>query len=112
MAVVTALRSAADIQSFMVEYYAAWGGWPHSDHLLGRRRGPCAVQRYGLLDYFFFNGNVRPEAGRQLVLADEFTSMLDEHDQDTECAASKGYGLVVFQKDVLPSKQAEAPERE
>jgi hypothetical protein len=59
-----------------------------------------------------FDGSVRPNAGCQLVLANEFTRMFDEHGQDIECATSKVDGLLVFQQDMLPRKQAEAPERE
>ena len=59
-----------------------------------------------------FDESVRPNAGGQLVPADELTSMFDEHRQDVECAASKAHGLLVFQQNLFPWKQAEAPERE
>jgi hypothetical protein len=59
-----------------------------------------------------FDESARPNPGCQLVLADEFASTFDEHCQDVECAASKAHTLLVFQQNLLPWKQAEAPERE
>src|SRR5262249_4913391 len=59
-----------------------------------------------------FDESAGPNAGGQLVFADEFTGMLDEHRQNIERAASKAHGLLVFQQNLSPWKQPEAPERE
>jgi len=48
MAVVTALRSVADIESFMSEYYAAWGG-KDEDHIMSYYADNVTVQIPGSL---------------------------------------------------------------
>src|SRR5215470_18373945 len=48
MAVVTALRSVADIESFMSEYYAAWGG-RDEDHIMSYYADNVTVQIPGSL---------------------------------------------------------------
>src|SRR5215471_14931939 len=48
MAVVTALRSVVDIESFMVEYYAAWGG-TDEDHIMSYYADNVTVQIPGSL---------------------------------------------------------------
>src|SRR5215510_55322 len=48
MAVVTALRSVADIESFMSEYYAAWGG-KDEDHIMSYYADNVTIQIPGSL---------------------------------------------------------------
>ena len=48
MAVAAALRSVADIESFMIEYYAAWGG-RDEDHIMSYYADNVTVQIPGSL---------------------------------------------------------------
>ena len=48
MAVTVALRSAVDIESFMVEYYAAWGGLDE-DHIMSYYADNVTIQIPGSL---------------------------------------------------------------
>ncbi len=57
------------------------------------------------------NDRARPNAGHQLLLADEFAGVLDQGDQDIKSATAEANGLVAVQQQPLRRKQAKGAER-
>jgi hypothetical protein len=60
----------------------------------------------------FLDEGVGPDAGDQLVLADQLTGALDQDGEDVERAATESQRLFAFEQELLRRKQAEGTERD
>ena len=56
------------------------------------------------------NENIGPNAGHQILLADQLSVAFKQNGQDFKSATSERHGLVAFQQKELRSKQAKRPE--
>ena len=67
---------------------------PVTQRTAQRRHIDCEVGR--------FDKNIRPNPSHQVFVADQFTAVFKQCDQDFQSTTSEGYGLVAFQQKELP----------